>query len=77
MLPETIRKRTDLMEPDPILVTRLIKRIEIHSSARDSNRLNRVPINICFAVVEIIGIRTEQETLILLEEMRKSLLKTA
>lgn len=77
VLLETIRKCTDLTELNPTLVNTLIKRIEVHNSARDSDGLKHVPIDIFFTAVGIIDIPTEQEILKLIAEMRENPLKTA
>ena len=77
VLLETIRKCTDLKELNPTLVNTLIKRIEVHNSARDSDGIKHVPIDIFFTAVGIIDIPTEQEVLKLIEEMRENPLKTA
>lgn len=58
---EMIRKCSKLKELTPTIVNTLIKRIEVHNSAKDDNSRKHVPIDIYFTAVGIINIPTENE----------------
>ncbi len=74
---EAIRECTDLKELTPTVVNTLIKRIEVHNSAKGEDGLKHVPIDISFTAVGIINIPTEKELIAAMEEMRENPLKIA
>ncbi len=73
---ETIRKCTDLKELTPTIVNTLIKRIEVHNSAKIDG-VKRVPIDIYFTAVGLVSIPDEKEMLQLIEELKANPLKSA
>ena len=72
-----IRECTDLKELTPTIVNTLIKRIDVHNSAKDEHGHKHVPIDIYFTAVGIINIPTEEELISAMEEMRDKPLKSA
>ena len=72
-----IRECTDLKELTPTILNTLIKRIDVHNSAKDEHGHKHVPIDIYFTAVGIINIPTEEELISAMEEMRDKPLKSA
>ena len=72
-----IRECTDLKELTSTIVNTLIKRIDVHNSAKDKHGHKHVPIDIYFTAVGIINIPTEEELISSMEEMRDKPLKSA
>ena len=68
---ETIRKCTDIKELTPEIVNRLIRRIEVHKSAKVDGR-KRVKLGVYFTAVGLIDILDEKELREMMEEIRKS-----
>ena len=68
---ETIRKCTDINELTPEIVNRLIKRIEVHKSAKVDGR-KRVKLDVYFTAAGLIDIPDENELREMMEEIRKS-----
>lgn len=64
-----IRECTDLKELTPTIVNTLIKRIDVHNSAKDEHGHKHVPIDIYFTAIGIINIPTEEELISAMEEM--------
>ncbi|MBQ4140113.1 MAG: recombinase family protein, partial [Clostridia bacterium] len=68
---ETIRKCTDIKELTPEIVNRLIRRIEVHKSAKIDGR-KRVKLDVYFTAVGLIDIPDEKELIELMEEIRRT-----
>ncbi|MBR2293138.1 MAG: DUF4368 domain-containing protein [Clostridia bacterium] len=68
---ETIRKCTDIKELTPEIVNRLIRRIEVHKSAKVDGR-KRVQLDVYFTAVGLINIPDEKQILEMIEEIRRS-----
>ena len=68
---ETIRKCTDIEELTPRIVNRLIRRIEVHKSAKVDGR-KRVQLDVYFTAVGLINIPDEKQLLEMIEEIRRS-----
>ena len=68
---ETIRECTDIKELNPEIVNRLIKRIEVHKSAKVDGR-KRVKLDVYFTAVGLIDIPDENELREMMEEIRRS-----
>ena len=67
-----IRKCTDLKEPTPELVNRLITRIEVFDSTKDENGKKHVPIKVHFIGVGVLEIPDGKTILETYEEIRKN-----
>ena len=68
---ETIRKCTDIEELTPRIVNRLIRRIEVHKSAKVDGR-KRVKPDVYFTAVALIDIPNKNEIREMIEEIQKS-----
>ena len=68
---ETIRKCTDIKELTPEIVNRLIRRIEVHKSAKVDGR-KCVKLDVYFTAAGLIDIPDENELREMMEEIRKS-----
>ena len=67
-----IRKCTDLKEPTPELVNRLITRIEVFDSTKDENGKKHLPIRVHFIGVGVLEIPDGKTILETYEEIRKN-----
>lgn len=68
---ETIRKCTDIKELTPEIVNRLIRRIEVHKSAKVDGR-KWVKLDVYFTAVGLINIPDEKELLEMMKEIRRT-----
>ncbi len=75
MLFETIRKFTDIKALTPALINRLIQRIEVHKSEKVDGR-KRVKLDVYFTAAGLIDITDENELREMMEEIRKSCVRT-
>lgn len=71
LLLRTLRELTDITEITPTLVNSLIERIEVHNSDKSSGH-SHVKVDIFFTAVGMIDIPTEQEILVMMEEIREN-----
>lgn len=69
LLLRTLREMTEIKELTPTLVNSLIERIEVHSNDKSSGHCY-VKVDIYFTAVGMIDIPTEQEILVMMEEIR-------
>lgn len=69
MLREGLREFTDMKELTPIVVNKLIERIEIHNNEKKHSH-NRVKVDIYFTAVGLFSVPTEQELLQIFEEAK-------
>lgn len=75
MLCEGLREFTDMKELTPIVVNKLIDRIEIHTNGKKHSH-NNIKGDIYFTAVGLFSIPTEQELLEIFEEAKKQKLLT-
>ncbi len=71
LLLRTFREMTDIKELTPTLVNSLIERIEVHNNDKSSGHCY-VKVYIYFTAVGMFKIPTEDETIIMMEEIRKN-----
>ena len=71
MLREGLREFTDMKELTPIVVNKLIERIEIHTNEKKHSH-NNVKVDIYFTAVGLFSIPTENELLQIFEEAKKN-----
>lgn len=69
LLLRTLREMTDISELTPTLINSLIERIEVHNNDKSSGHCY-VKVDIYFTAVGMIDIPTEQEILVMMEEIR-------
>lgn len=70
MLREGLREFTDMKELTPLVVNKLIERIEIHTNEKKHSH-NNVKVDIYFTAVGLFSVPTEQELLQIFEEANK------
>ena len=75
MLREGLREFTDMKELTPLVVNKLIERIEIHNNEKKHSH-NTVKVDIYFTAVGLFSVPTEQELLKLFEEAKNEKLLT-
>lgn len=75
MLREGLREFTDMKELTPLVVNKLIERIEIHNNEKKHSH-NTVKVDIYFTAVGLFSVPTEQELLKLFEEAKNENLLT-
>ena len=71
LLLRTFREMTDIKELTPTLVNSLIERIEVHNNDKSSGHCY-VKVDIYFTAVGMFKIPTEDEIIIMMEEIRKN-----
>lgn len=71
LLIRTFREMTDITELTPIIVNKLIERIEVHNNDKSSGHCY-VKANIYFTGVGMISIPSEEELLAMMEDIRKN-----
>lgn len=71
LLIRTFREITDIKELTPIIVNKLIERIEIHNNDKSSGHCY-VKVDIYFTGIGMIAIPTEEEIFAMMEEIRKN-----
>lgn len=71
LLIRTFREMTDIMELTPIIVNKLIERIEVHNNDKSSGHCY-VKVDIYFTGVGMISIPSEEELLAMMEDIRKN-----
>ena len=75
MLREGLREFTDMKELTPLVVNKLIERIEIHTNEKKHSH-NNVKVDIFFTAVGLFSVPTEQELLQIFEEAKNKTLLT-
>lgn len=71
LLIRTFREMTDIKELTPIIVNKLIERIEVHNNDKSSGHCY-VKVDIYFTGVGMISIPSEEELLAMMEDIRKN-----
>jgi len=71
LLIRTFREMTDITELTPIVVNKLIERIEVHNNDKSSGHCY-VKVDIYFTGVGMISIPTAEELLAMMEDIRKN-----
>lgn len=71
LLIRTFREMTDIKELTPIIVNKLIERIEVHNNDKSSGHCY-VKVDIYFTGVGMISIPSEEELLAMMENIRKN-----
>lgn len=71
LLIRTFREMTDIKELTPIIVNKLIERIEVHNNDKTSGHCY-VKVDVCFTGVGMISIPSEEELLAMMEDIRKN-----
>ena len=71
LLIRTFREMTDITELTPIIVNKLIERIEVHNNDKSSGHCY-VKVDIYFTGVGMISIPSEEELLAMMEDIRKN-----
>ena len=71
LLLRTFREMTDIKKLTPTLVNSLIERIEVHNNDKSSGHCY-VKVDIYFTAVGMFKIPTEDEIIIMMEEIRKN-----
>lgn len=71
LLLRTFREMTDIKELTPTLVNSLIERIEVHNNDKSSGHCY-VKVDIYFTAVGMFKIPTEDEIIVMMEEIRKN-----
>ena len=71
LLIRTFREMTDIKELTPIIVNKLIERIEVHNNDKSSGHCY-VKVDVYFTGVGMISIPSEEELLAMMEEIRKN-----
>ena len=71
LLIRTFREMTDIKELTPIIVNKLIERIEVHNNDKSSGHCY-VKVDVYFTGVGIISIPSEEELLAMMEDIRKN-----
>lgn len=67
----TFREMTDITELTPIIVNKLVERIEVHNNDKSSGHCY-VKVDIYFTGVGMISIPSEEELLAMMEDIRKN-----
>lgn len=75
MLREGLREFTDMKELTPLVVNKLIERIEIHTNEKKHSH-NNVKVDIYFTAVGLFSVPTEQELLKIFEETKNNTIPT-
>lgn len=75
MLRDGLREFTDMKELTPLVVNKLIERIEIHTNEKKHSH-NNVKVDIYFTAVGLFSVPTEQELLQIFEEAKNKTLLT-
>lgn len=75
MLREGLREFTDMKELTPLVVNKLIERIEIHTNEKKHSH-NNVKVDIYFTAVGLFSVPTEQELLQIFEEAKSKTIFT-
>lgn len=70
MLYQGLMEFTEMKELTPIVVNKLIERIEIHNNAKKHSH-NNVKVDIYFTAIGLFDIPTEQEMLKTVAELKK------
>ena len=71
LLIRTFREMTDIKELTPIIVNKLIERIEVHNNDKSSGHCY-VKVDVYFTGVGMISIPSEEELLAMMEDIRKN-----
>ena len=71
LLIRTFREMTDIKELTPIIVNKLIERIEVHNNDKSSGHCD-VKVDVYFTGVGMISIPSEEELLAMMEDIRKN-----
>ena len=71
LLIRTFREMTDIKELTPIIVNKLIERIEVHNNDKTSGHCY-VKVDVYFTGVGMISIPSEEELLAMMEDIRKN-----
>ena len=71
LLIRTFREMTDITELTPVIVNKLIERIEVHNNDKSSGHCY-VKVDIYFTGVGMISIPSEEELLAMMEDIRKN-----